>query len=848
MFLMSCLSGYSQFNSPTYKKVIGDTLWLKQANDKVYKLAVKGDTLFINHDTLFVEFTPSGGGSVMAVSTTSPITGGTITHTGTIGLIPGASQSVLKFITGEWRAWPDSVGVALGGTATTTITIIPDTTYINQDTIHVIDSLVININGNDTTIYITRDSLYGGTIVINIDTTIINNNIFDAYSPWLRDSIHGFTVLRHITDNVGINTIKPELPLDVNDNAVFRNGVYALGGTGDIDNNGVINNTDYFMLSVMAHGQPNIWAIDGGWTVAQRATADVNGDGKVSMADLDILFISTLMGVYSLDSTRVLSKIANSTTLFSTPQNVAYLGSKYGQFFDLRPTYKNKIINVEANGSLRIPLLDTLFFGGYPGDTYRGLVVGLFKLRENALGTKGSLSIPQIDTLFANGKVFTPHITTAASSDSVYGRSPAGEMVLVPKSGTATSTTYTADESTLHLSGTTFSNITKDSTINGYRIGLSGKTINNTSYWGTQDSLKTSLSGLVLSTAGKLTAITNGSTNWNTAYIYRLLSATGTAPLTLTLSSNVLTGSVALFSTTSTTKGVVPGSNNVGSTYFLNGAGSWTVPPGSTNFWQRNSTTISTATAGDDLQVDKLITTTSSSASSMNVIRTLTTNFGAGITLQVGDGTTSSKNALTRYLASETTPIDWYTGFFNNYKYSILSVAGATTTLHERFSIDTTGAIFIKKPTRQDTSTYILGWNSGTGEVKATLKSTVMDSLYRYSAYSSGNNNVEVLATGLGITATKSSGTITITIPANIRIVSAKLRVETLSSLICLVVGTDMTNTSMANRWIPNASAWREDTGQQLMGSTTLMDLTNFNKFTVNGLISTTICQIKLTF
>jgi len=35
---------------------------------------------------------------------------------------------------------------------------------------------------------------------------------------------------------------------------------------------------------------------------------------------------------------------------------------------------------------------------------------------------------------------------------------------------------------------------------------------------------------------------------------------------------------LALFSTTTTTQGVVPGSNNVGATFFLNATGAWSVP------------------------------------------------------------------------------------------------------------------------------------------------------------------------------------------------------------------------------------------------------------------------------
>lgn len=134
------------------------------------------------------------------------------------------------------------------------------------------------------------------------------------------------------------------------------------------------------------------------------------------------------------------------------------------------------------------------------------------------------------------------------------------------------------------------------------------------------------------------------------------------------------------------------------------------------------------------------------------------------------------------------------------------------------------------------------------GFVNRSSTTIFKDSIYRYSAYSSGNNNVEVLATMTGITATKSGGDITFTIPAHIRLISAKIRVESLSSVVCYLGTSDMANSSMANRWMPIVQAWREDTGVQLMGMTTSMSLTDFTKFTINGLIPTTICQIRLIF
>ena len=77
-------------------------------------------------------------------------------------------------------------------------------------------------------------------------------------------------------------------------------------------------------------------------------------------------------------------------------------------------------------------------------------------------------------------------------------------------------------------------------------------------------------------------SITDAHSNWDAGYTYRLTSATGTAPLTLTLGSNALTGSVAAFSTSTTSTGVVTGSNSLGPTYYLNGNNAWSIPPNTT--------------------------------------------------------------------------------------------------------------------------------------------------------------------------------------------------------------------------------------------------------------------------
>jgi hypothetical protein len=126
-----------------------------------------------------------------------------------------------------------------------------------------------------------------------------------------------------------------------------------------------------------------------------------------------------------------------------------------------------------------------------------------------------------------------------------------------------------------------------------------------------------------------------------------------------------------------------------------------------------------------------------------------------------------------------------------------------------------------------------------------TYKTSEMPTYTKYTAYSSGDNNIEVLASGAGVTATIVAGELTFTIPTGVLIQSAKVRVASLSS-ITVVTGSQYT--AMSNRWMPVVQAWREDTGAQLTGMSTKMDLANFNKLSVNGLINTTICQVRIIF
>jgi hypothetical protein len=89
--------------------------------------------------------------------------------------------------------------------------------------------------------------------------------------------------------------------------------------------------------------------------------------------------------------------------------------------------------------------------------------------------------------------------------------------------------------------------------------GTTIKTINGTSVLGSGDitigeggSMVYPGAGIPLSTGSAWgSSITDNSTNWNSAYTYRVTSATGTAPLSLTLSGNVITGTIDPVSTSS---------------------------------------------------------------------------------------------------------------------------------------------------------------------------------------------------------------------------------------------------------------------------------------------------------
>jgi len=139
--------------------------------------------------------------------------------------------------------------------------------------------------------------------------------------------------------------------------------------------------------------------------------------------------------------------------------------------------------------------------------------------------------------------------------------------------------------------------------------------------------------------------------------------------------------------------------------------------------------------------------------------------------------------------------------------------------------------------------------SAGLGKFISISGTSTTNSVSRYSAYSSGNNNVEVLAYGTGITANLANGNeLTFTIPPGVVIISAKIKVYALSSLKVFMGTSDMGNSTTSNRWMPVVQGWRTDSGQPLGALSCLMDTSVYDKFTINGLSSSTTCQIRISF
>ena len=132
------------------------------------------------------------------------------------------------------------------------------------------------------------------------------------------------------------------------------------------------------------------------------------------------------------------------------------------------------------------------------------------------------------------------------------------------------------------------------------------------------------------------------------------------------------------------------------------------------------------------------------------------------------------------------------------------------------------------------------------GQIMAISVSS--NTIFSYAAYSNGNSQVDVLASGLGVTATISGSLVTITVPTGIQVMLAGVRWDAVNNGSTFTLLLDgYTGSRLASIF----QAYREDTGGQISGAQARMDMTTFNQLLVGGLASgpsACICQCRFIF
>lgn len=129
-----------------------------------------------------------------------------------------------------------------------------------------------------------------------------------------------------------------------------------------------------------------------------------------------------------------------------------------------------------------------------------------------------------------------------------------------------------------------------------------GSTLNNNQVFignASNVATPTTLSGDITNSAGVVT-ISNGAVSLakmaNLAANSIIGNNTGSPATPIALTATQVTAMLDLFSTTATTKGLVPGSNSLGNTYFLRADGTWAIPAGGSGITSLNGATAATQT------------------------------------------------------------------------------------------------------------------------------------------------------------------------------------------------------------------------------------------------------------
>lgn len=159
----------------------------------------------------------------------------------------------------------------------------------------------------------------------------------------------------------------------------------------------------------------------------------------------------------------------------------------------------------------------------------------------------------------------------AATTSAAGSMSAADKLKLNGIAYGATNYTHPTGDGNLHVSAT--------STTSNGKVLTAGATAGSFGWQSIPSSMVYPAAGIAVSTGSAWgTSITDASSYWNTAYTYRLTSASGTAPLTLTLSANQLTGSVATVTTSA--DGLMTSADKVKLNGIANYANNYTHPSG----------------------------------------------------------------------------------------------------------------------------------------------------------------------------------------------------------------------------------------------------------------------------
>jgi len=140
---------------------------------------------------------------------------------------------------------------------------------------------------------------------------------------------------------------------------------------------------------------------------------------------------------------------------------------------------------------------------------------------------------------------------------------------------------------------------------------------------------------------------------------------------------------------------------------------------------------------------------------------------------------------------------------------------------------------------------------NGSVLVVTILTNATGANMYRYSAMTNANEQIEVLASGTNITAARVSTTITVTIPNGVKLFSMSLRWDGVNNgtTFNLDLGTnDMANASIVNRWGAVAQFYREDTGALQAGASVRLDTADFDRLIIQGLTAASITHCRFSF